>query len=290
MEISQLRHFLAVMEEGAIGKAAHKLGIAQPALSQSLARMEKGLGTKLFERSRRGATPTPAARVMAQDIRNGLYLLDEAADKARRAQDGLAGTLRIGLVSSALFEVLPEMIRAIRLRAPDLQLDLKEMSNEEQIKALEEGTLDIGLVHSPVAVGGPMSERVLRRDKLVAVVPEALAMRLQRRISLEQIAEQGLVMYPKEQLPHLYASITQALRQAGHEARVNQHANRTLTVLACVAGGCGVGLLPSWIQTVDFPGVTFCPIVDGGGMPDFDLVAIWSTRNRYDLRALFAGI
>jgi DNA-binding transcriptional LysR family regulator len=290
MEIGQLRHFLAVMEEGAIGKAAHKLGIAQPALSQSLARMEKKLGAKLFDRSRRGATPTPAARVMAQDIRNGLYLLDEAAGKATLAQAGLVGTLRIGLVSSALFEVLPEMIRAIRRKAPGLQLDFKEMSNEEQVRALEDGTLDIGLVHSPVAVGGPMSERVLRRDKLVAAVPAELAARLQRRISLEQIAQQGLVMYPKDHLPHLYACITQALRQAGYEARVNQHANRTLTVLACVAGGCGVGLLPSWIQTVDFPGVTFCPIVDGDGMPDFDLVAVWSTRNRFDLRALFAGI
>jgi DNA-binding transcriptional LysR family regulator len=290
MEISQLRCFLAVMDEGAIGKAAHRLDIAQPALSQSISRMEKSLGTVLFERSRRGARPTAAALVMAQDIRNGLYLLDEAAGKARQAQLGLAGTLRIGLVSSALFEVLPKAIRAIRRHAPNLQLVLKEMSNEEQVLALEDGTLDVGLMHSPVAVSGPMSERVLRKDKLIAAVPSDLALRLKKKISLRQIAEQGMVLYPKGQLPHLYAGITQAMRQAGHEVKINQHANRTMTVLACVAGGCGIGLLPSWIQTIDFPGVTFCPISEGDALPSFDLVAIWSTRNKFDLAKLFADI
>ncbi len=290
MEISQLRGFLAILDEGAIGRAAHKLDIAQPALSQSISRMEKSLGTVLFERSRRGAKPTAAALVMAQDIRNGLYLLDEAAYKAKQAQTGQSGTLRIGLVSSALFEVLPKVIATIRHFAPGLQLVLKELSNEEQVSALGEGTLDVGLMHSPVAVGGLMNERVLRRDKLIAAVPSELALRLKKKISLLQIAEQGLVLYPKDQLPHLYAGITQALRQAGHEVKINQHANRTMTVLACVAGGCGIGLLPSWIQTIDFPGVTFCPISDGDDLPGFDLLAIWSTRNKFDLTKWFSMV
>lgn len=288
MEISQLRGFLAILDEGAIGRAAHKLDIAQPALSQSISRMEKSLGTVLFERSRRGAKPTAAALVMAQDIRNGLYLLDEAAYKAKQAQTGLSGTLRIGLVSSALFEVLPKVIATIRQYAPGLQLVLKEMSNEEQVSALGEGVLDVGLMHSPVAVSGFMNERVLRRDKLVAAVPSGLALKLKKKISLQQVAEQGLVLYPKDQLPHLYAGITQALRQAGYEVKINQHANRTMTVLACVAGGCGIGLLPSWIQTIDFPGVTFCPISDGDGLPSFDLLAIWSARSKFNLTKWFA--
>src|SRR3546814_16356197 len=91
MEISQLKNFLAVLEHGAISQAAHQLGIAQPALSQSIARMEKSLGVKLFERSRSGALPTAAALAIADDVKSGLFRLDEATRTARATRQGLAG-------------------------------------------------------------------------------------------------------------------------------------------------------------------------------------------------------
>src|SRR3546814_868383 len=257
MEISQLKNFLAVLEHGAISQAAHQLGIAQPALSQSIARMEKSLGVKLFERSRSGALPTAAALAIADDVKSGLFRLDEATRKARATRQGLAGSLSIGLVSSALFDVLPKALRNVRSHAPDLQITLKEMGNDELASALELGTIDIGLMHAPVTVAGHMYEKILRQDRLIAAVPTSLARYMPSEVSLAQIAEVGLIMYPQDQLPVFYTGITDGIRKAGYKVKINMHANRTLTVMACVAGGMGIGLLPSWIRTLDFPGVTF---------------------------------
>ena len=108
--------------------------------------------------------------------------------------------------------------------------------------------------------------------------------------SLARIAQAGLVMYPQAQLPSFYADILDALRKAGHDAHVAQEANRTLTVLSCVAGGCGVALLPSWIRSMDFSGVRFCEVRDGQSLPSFDLSAIWPARSVPTLADLFANL
>ena len=164
------------------------------------------------------------------------------------------------------------------------------MSNAEQAEALQTGAIDIGLMHTPVAVGGRMRERQLLRERLVAAVPDEFQIGEDGQVSLAQIAEAGLVMYPQAQLPVLHAGILDALRKAGHEAHVAQEANRTLTVLACVAGGCGVALLPSWIRSMDFRGVRFCEVRDGRSLPSLDLSAIWPARSTPTLADLFAHL
>lgn len=290
METRHLRHFLAVVDQGSVSRAAAWLGMAQPALSQSLARMEKELGVALFERSRRGAQPTAAARAILEDVRVSVARIDAAARHARLIAHGSAGQLTIGLVSSALFEMLPRALRALREKAPGVKVVLREMSNAEQAEALQAGEIDIGLMHTPVAVGGRMRERLLLRDRLVAAVPDEFECGADGKVSLAQIAAAGLVLFPQNQLPVLYAGILDAMRKAGLETHVAQEANRTLTVLACVAGGCGVALLPSWIRALDFRGVRFCEVRDGRGLPGFDLSAIWPARSVPTLADLFAGL
>ncbi len=274
MQLSQLRNFMAVIEHGAISKAAEKLDVAQPALSQSISRMEKRLGVVLFERSRRGALPTIAARAIVDDVRHGLSKLEEAGRKARATQAGRAGTLKIGLVSSALFDVLPDALKKIRRLAPDLALEFLEMGNDEQAEALKQGIIDVGLIHSPIAIGGRMHQKILRQDKLIAAVPSRLAKSRGGKITLQEMAECGLVLYPKEQFPHMYFGIAEAIRKQGCEFKINQHANRTMTVLACVSGDLGIGMLPSWIRSMGFPGVDFCQIDNGQDLPSFDLLAV----------------
>lgn len=287
MEISQLRNFVAVLEHGSISRAASQLGTAQPALSQSIVRMEKSLGTRLFDRSRSGAVPTPAALAIADDIRLALFKLGEAERKAVAARQGLAGSLTIGIVSSALFDVLPTALTVLRKAAPDMHVSLRELSNAELAKAIELGTIDIALMHAPVSVQGHMYERVLRQDKLIAAVPTDIALTMSSPVPLADIARVGFVLYPEDQLPVLYMGIADGLRKAGCPVKVNMHANRTLTVLACVAGGVGVGLLPSWIRTVRFPGVSFLDIEDNGLLPDFDLVAICPARSVHAMSIMF---
>ncbi|MCT9117969.1 LysR family transcriptional regulator [Cupriavidus gilardii] len=290
METRHLRYFLAVIDHGSVSRAADWLGIAQPALSTALARMETDLGVRLFERSRRGAQPTPAALAILDDVRTSVERIDAAARRAQEIGRGSAGQLTIGLVSSALFDTLPRALRELRRRAPGVRVILREMSNAEQAEALRTGAIDIGLMHTPVAVGGRMRERPLLRDRLVAAIPDELEPGPDGKVSLAQIADAGLVMYPQSQLPAFHAGILDAMRKAGHEAHVAQEANRTLTVLACVAGGCGVALLPSWIRSLNFRGVRFCEVRDGGALPTFDLSAIWPARSVPTLADLFAGL
>ncbi|CAM4342929.1 LysR family transcriptional regulator [Bordetella muralis] len=290
METRHLRHFLAVIDRGSVSAAANWLGIAQPALSQSLARMEKELGVQLFVRSRRGAAPTAAAQSILEDVRISVARIDAAARRAQDIAKGSAGQLTIGLVSSALFDMLPRALRALRRAAPGVRVVLREMSNAEQADALVSGEIDLGLMHTPVAVAGKMRERLLLRDRLVAAVPDEFVVSEQGTVSLAQIAEAGLVLYPQNQLPVFYAGILDALRKAGLTPHVAQEANRTLTVLACVAGGCGVALLPSWIQSMDFRGVRFCQVHDGDELPSFDLSAIWPAKSVPTLADVFANL
>ncbi|QQE09546.1 LysR family transcriptional regulator [Cupriavidus sp. ISTL7] len=290
METRHLRYFLAVIDHGSVSRAADWLGIAQPALSTALARMETDLGVRLFERSRRGAQPTPAALAILDDVRTSVERIDAAARRAQEIGRGSAGQLTIGLVSSALFDTLPRALRELRRRAPGVRVILREMSNAEQAEALRTGAIDIGLMHTPVAVGGRMRERPLLRDRLVAAIPDELEPGPDGKVSLAQIADAGLVMYPQSQLSAFHAGILDAMRKAGHEAYVAQEANRTLTVLACVAGGCGVALLPSWIRSLNFRGVRFCEVRDGAALPTFDLSAIWPARSVPTLADLFAGL
>ncbi|SPU53361.1 LysR family transcriptional regulator [Bordetella trematum] len=290
METRHLRHFLAVVEHGSVSRAADHLGLAQPALSQSLKRMEQALGVRLFERSRQGARATPAALAILEDVRVSVARIDAAADRAREIASGSAGQLVIGLVSSALFDTLPRALRALRKSAPGVRVVLHEMSNAEQAQALENGTIDLGLMHTPVAIRGPMRERLLVRERLLAAVPDEFEVGEDGAVSLAQVAQAGLVMYPQDQLPVFYAAILDAVRKAGLTPWVAQQANRTLTVLSCVAGGCGVALLPSWIRSLDFRGVRFCPVRDGQELPSFDLSAIWPARSVPTLADLFAGL
>ncbi|KGD99637.1 LysR family transcriptional regulator [Achromobacter sp. RTa] len=290
METRHLRYFLAVVDHGSVSRASEWLGIAQPALSQGLGRMEKDLGVRLFERSRRGSTPTPAALAILEDVRASVARIDAAAHRAREIGRGSAGQLTVGLVSSALFDMLPRALREMRRQAPGVRVILREMSNAEQAEALQTGEIDIGLMHTPVAVGGRMRERQLLRDRLVAAVPDELDVPADGQVSMAQIAQAGLVMYPQSQLPAFYAGILDAMRKAGHDAHVAQEANRTLTVLSCVAGGCGVALLPSWIRSMNFRGVRFCEVRDGQALPSFDLSAIWPARSVPTLADMFANL
>ena len=245
---------------------------------------------RLFERSRLGAAPTPAALAIVEDARVSVARIDAAEQRAREIARGSAGQLTVGLVTSALFDTLPRALRELRRQAPGVKVVLREMSNAEQAQALQDGGIDIGLMHTPVAVGGRMRERQLLRERLVAAVPDEFELDPDGQTSLARIAQAGLVMYPQAQLPSFYADILDALRKAGHDAHVAQEANRTLTVLSCVAGGCGVALLPSWIRSMDFSGVRFCEVRDGQSLPSFDLSAIWPARSVPTLADLFANL
>jgi DNA-binding transcriptional LysR family regulator len=290
METRNLKYFLAVADAGSVTRAAEVLDIAQPALSQALSRMERDLGVKLFSRTRRGAELTPAGEAIVEDVRLSVARIDAASHRAREIGAQRGGRLTIGFASAALFNLLPRAIAALRAEVPNVELMLKEMSNAEQASALEKGTIDIGLLHTPVAVGGRMREKLIVSERLLAVLPQSFRTGDDGKVGLKDLSEAGLVWFPSDQLPVVRAGILSAFRQAGCEANVVQDANRSLTVLACVAAGCGASLLPRSVTALQFAGVRFCDVRDGDNLPPFELSAIWPMRSRPTLADRFAAL
>lgn len=288
MQIHQLRHFVAVAELGSLTRAAETLGIAQPALTQSIKRMEAQLGVPLFQRSRRGTTLTTAGLAILEDVRTSLGRLDAAAAHARQIAQGQAGTLRIAFVASVSYEILPRALLSHRTAAPNVQYVLHEMTNGEQVAALEKGDIDIGVLYTPVAVNGRMRERRLTRHRVLAVVHDDVPVGADGKVALRDLAREGLVFFGQDQVPHLRAEILSAMQRMGEEARVVQEASRTLTVLACVAAKLGISMLSTLTRAIDFPGVRFCEVRERHLLPMLEVSAIWPARSRPTLADEFA--
>jgi len=285
-----MRCVVAIAEAGSLTKAAERLGLAQPALTQTLNRLEKELGTPLFTRSRRGATLTDAGLAVIDDLRASLAYGDTAAERARAIGAGRAGRLTIGFVTHAVYQVLPNALRQLRVEHPQLDVVLREMSNAEQVAALEGGRIDIALLHPPVSVTARVHELRLGEEPMIAALPAAWPLDDDGCVSLADIARHGLVWFPEQQIPALRAQLLGALRRAGHETCVVQDANRTLTVLACVAAGLGWSLLPRSVRALQHEGVRYAEVRDGAGLPAFELSALWLARSRPTFADTFAAM
>ncbi|MDP9897526.1 DNA-binding transcriptional LysR family regulator [Variovorax boronicumulans] len=290
MDTRQMRCVVAVAEAGSLTKAAERLGLAQPALTQTLNRLEQELGTRLFTRTRRGAALTEAGLAIVDDLRASLAYGDTAAERARAMGAGRAGRLTVGFVTHAVYEVLPNALRRLRDAHPQLDVVLREMSNAEQVSALEGGRIDIALLHPPVSVNARVHELRLGEEAMIAALPAAWPLAEDGCVSLAEIARHGLVWFPEEQIPALRAQLLGALRLAGHETRVVQDANRTLTVLACVAAGLGWSLLPRSVRALQHEGVRYAQVRDGAGLPAFELSALWLARSRPTFADAFAAL
>ncbi|MDB5732081.1 MAG: LysR family transcriptional regulator, partial [Variovorax sp.] len=265
-----------------------RLGLAQPALTQTLNRLEQELGAKLFTRTRRGASLTEAGLAIVDDVRASLAHGDTATERARAMGAGRAGRLTVGFVTHAIYEVLPRALRLLRAEHPQLDVVLREMSNAEQVDALEGGRIDIALLHPPVSVNARVNELRLGEEPLVAALPAGYALADDGHVSLAEVARHGLVWFPEQQIPALRAQLLGAIRHAGHDVKVVQDANRTLTVLACVAAGLGWSLLPRSVQALRHEGVRYAEVRDGAGLPAFELVAMWLARSRPTFADAFA--
>ena len=288
MDTRQMRCVVAIAETGSLTRAAERLGHAQPALTQTLNRLEADIGAKLFVRDRRGATLTEAGQAIVDDLRASLAYGDAATERARAMGAGRAGRLTIGFVTHAVYEVLPRALRRLRAAHPQLDVVLHEMSNAEQVAALEGGRIDMALLHPPVSVNARVHELQLGSEAFVAAMPVADAPADGQPVALADVARHGLVWFPEQQIPALRARLLSALRSAGHEVRVVQDANRTLTVLACVAAGLGWSLLPSSVRALQHEGVRFAELREVELLPRFELSALWRMRARPGFADLFA--
>jgi DNA-binding transcriptional LysR family regulator len=290
METRHLRYFVAVADSGSLTRAAEALGIAQPALSQALARMEALLGAKLFTRSRRGAELTVAGHAILDDARFSLARIDAASEHARLIGQGIAGRLTIGFVATASLQLLPEALYAHRKKTPRVKFVLREMTDLDQVAALETGVIDVGMLYTPIEIHARMKQRVIARYRMVAAVNEDFPLGDDGKVSLRDLARGGLVLFGNHEAPTLRAAVLTAIRELGEHAEIVQEASRTMTVLACVAAHCGSALVSSATTRVSFPGVRYAEVREGHLLPTMELSAIWPARSRPALADNFVDL
>lgn len=290
MEIQHVRHFIAAADAGNMTRAAELLGIAQPALSQSLRRMEERLGVKLINRSRRGITLNPVGQAILEDLREAIARIEGAEQRARQISQGVAGTITVGFTVSAVYDVLPAALRMFKQQSPDVRVVLREMPNMQQVQALERGEIDLGILYRPFTLASRLREQVLARYGLVAAVHDGFEVGADGQASLRELARAGLVTFDQSQVPLLRSGVLQALVKIEEEYRVVQEVGHTFTALACVAAGIGVALLPSGTRQVQYPHVRYCDIREKKLLPTLQLSAVWPARSKPTLVDRFAKV
>lgn len=256
-----LRYFLAVAEESHLTKAAARLGIRQPPLSQQIRVLEQELGVTLFHRLPRGMELTESGRALLADARGILALVDQAVDGVRRVSLGEAGRLTVGFTGSAAFHpFVPSVIRRFRESAPQVRLVLEESSTGELMEDVRAGRVDVAFIRGAHGADRGVAVESVLEETMLAAFPADHPMvkgRTRKRIALSELAEESLILYRRHSGPGLYDAIISGCRAAGFSQRVAQEAPRVLSTLSLVAAGLGVSLVPASLRRVNIEGVVY---------------------------------
>lgn len=274
MELRHLRYFVAVAEERHFGRAAERLHMAQPPLSQQIQALEAELGARLFDRNRRKVDLTAAGAALLPEARDILARSAELGRLVRATAAGEAGQLDIAFTGSVPFnDLMPRILRAFRLRYPDVRVSLREMSTGSQMEAIAEGRLDIGFARPAVDTlpTGIAGRRILR-EPLVLALPADHALAGWQRLSMTQVAGEGLVMNPRHIGTGLYDKITTLCQAAGFSPRIAVEAHQMSTMIRLVSAGLGLAVVPQTMSRVGFDGVAFAAIDDPGAFIDLLLI------------------
>lgn len=265
MELRHIRYFVAVAEECHFGRAAERLHIAQPPLSQQIKALEAELGVELLIRSTRKVELTPAGERYLERARAVLASLDAAGVEAQRIASGEVGRLAIGFTGSATYELLPTLARVLRADLPGIELDLRgEMLTPRQVAALADGTLDLGFLRPPVH-DPAIQVRVLRREPLIAALPEVHPLAQKSSVRLADLRDEAFITYPSHSRSVVHDAVIATCEKAGFRPSVVQEVAETSTLVAFVAAGLGVALVPASVQHLKITGATFKPLAGSTG-------------------------
>lgn len=255
MELRTLRYFAAVAETRHFGRAAERLHMAQPPLSQAIRRLEAELGVELFTRTTRQVGLTGAGEVFHTDVLRILQSVDEAAARVARFASGAEGVLRIGLTGSAAYRQLPALARLVKQELPGVMLEVHtEMLTPAQERALAERSLDVGVLRPPVGHEG-IAHRTIAHEPLVAAVPETHRLSGEDVIRIEQLRHEDFIMYGAALGSVVDDAVVRSCLAAGFHPHRAYEVTETSAALALVAAGLGIAVLPDSIRFAPREGV-----------------------------------
>lgn len=270
-----VRQFIVVAEELHFGRAAARLFISQPPLSQAIMRLERGLGVELLHRANRAITLTEAGLAFLEDARRLVEQEAAAIAHARQAGAGLSGRLVLGFVGSVSYGLLPELLAQFKRELPGIVFDLRELPSSEQLQELQAKRIDLGIVRLPLSNASEFEMKVIRRERMIAVLPRKHRLSALKSIALKQLAGESFMMFPPERVLSLHAKTMMACHAAGFSPRVALQAWQMPTMVSLVAAGIGIALLPAQIRSNPHSGVVYREIRDHTDHLDLEIAFAW---------------
>jgi DNA-binding transcriptional LysR family regulator len=282
-----LRHFLVVAEELHFGRAAERLGVAQPPLSQAIQRLERELGVELFDRSRRQVALTVAGRLLTAEAPALLAAEERVRLVMRKAGDGEIGTLRAGVPPETPAVTLQALLAGMAERAPGLDVDLHELTSAEQLRMLAEARLDVGLVHHPVDLADGLRAGPAVAVRLGVVLPRAASLARLRELDLADLAGHDLAIFPRATAPEWYDEILDACRRHGFRPNRVRHAHNPDFLLGLVLGRQCVAFEPESTARREIR-VAWRPIT--GAVLERRTSAVWPDRSPHPAAPTFSVV
>jgi len=285
LEISQLRCFVAVGEELHFGRAAERLNMTQPPLSRQIRLLEHQVGAPLLERTNRVVRFTAAGKAFFPEAARILRLADEAATTARRIAKGEQGSIAIGFTAAFGYGLLPEMVRRLHQRAPNISMTLKEMVTAEQLEALESGQLDVGLMR-PYRPHGGLETVLLGREGLMLAIPAREAAEWPLRPTLACLHGRRFIGYSPYEANYFNQLVQGCLDREGVKPDIVNYVPQIHTMLALVDSGIGVALTPETSTRLHFQGVLLRRVVMKPSRP-VEMVFSYRKDNENPIVAIF---
>lgn len=272
MELRQLRYFVATADELHFGRAAQRLHISQPALSFDIRKFETQLGVKLFTRTKKQVTLTPAGQLLLERARNLLHEANEAEQLVQQSTFGISGRLHVGFVNAMLFRGLPDAVAKFSRQSPEIEVILKEMNTEEQVSALAHHRIDLGCVHATRISDAHVASRPLLSEPFVCCLPTSHPLSGNREVALHDLADAPFICFPRTVSPHYHDRIIALCVAAGFSPWIRHEVRLWQTVITMVEYGMGVALVPRSLHTRFSPAAHFLPLSDVSGTSELYLV------------------
>jgi DNA-binding transcriptional LysR family regulator len=277
MELTHLRYFIAVAEELHFGRAAEKMHIAQPPLSQQIKRLEDELDVKLFNRSSRRVELTEAGRIFLPEARAIIQRADEACSTLYKLAKGKSGYFAVAFSEPAINTFLPGAIKEFMEKYPDVQLSLNELGILEQFHALDEKRIHLSFMRPFGHDTEAYSKRLIMSERYLTALPAGHKLCSEAFITLDMLKDEPLILFPRSKHPHLRSRFDECFHDCGFEPMVIEEMSSKHTTLSFVAAGVALTLVPESSMVYSLPGVEFKELKSK--LPPVEIYALWRPEN-----------
>lgn len=275
-----MRHlwlFLAVAEEQNFSRAARRLGMSQPPLTEQIQVLEQALKAQLFVRSRKGAQLTPVGQAILPAVQKFAAQMAQLELAVREATAGQTGTLTVGAISSAMLDVLPAYLDRLRARHPQLTLAVREIDSVDAVPALASGEVDLAFARLHGELGTHIQTLTLAQDKLAVALPAGHRLASSKRIRLKALADETFVMFSRQVSPVYFDSLVAACSAHGFSPRILHDVRSVASQIAFVGCGQGIALVPAGLKRLAPSNVVLRPLAEK--LEVVTTAAAWSTQS-----------